>query len=45
VAVPIVAVSFGYSPVPIATFNPDRIIASFDELDGAVAALLRDAPG
>jgi phosphoglycolate phosphatase len=44
-AVPVVAVSFGYSPVPIATFNPDRIIASFDELDGAVAALLRDAPG
>ena len=38
--VPIVAVTFGYSPVPVASFNPDRLIASFDELDAAVGALL-----
>jgi phosphoglycolate phosphatase len=39
-AVPVVAVTFGYSPLPVATFNPDRVIASFDELDAAITALL-----
>jgi phosphoglycolate phosphatase len=37
--VPVVGVSFGYSPVPIADLKPDRVIGHFDELWDAVAAL------
>ena len=38
--VPVVAVSFGYSPVPVGTFGPDRVIDHFDALYGAAAGLL-----
>jgi phosphoglycolate phosphatase len=34
--VPIVAVDFGYSDVPIAALKPDRVIGSFAELPAAV---------
>jgi len=34
--VPVIAVNFGYSEVPIVTLRPDRIIGSFAELPGAV---------
>ena len=37
--VPVVAVTFGYTPVPVATFGPDRLIDHFDELWDAVAGL------
>jgi phosphoglycolate phosphatase len=37
--VPIVAVDFGYSDVPIASLKPDRIISSFADLPAAVTAL------
>ncbi len=37
--VPVVAVTFGYTPVPIAEFHPDRLIDHYDELWDAVAAL------
>jgi phosphoglycolate phosphatase len=37
--VPVVAVTFGYTPVPIASFGPDRLIDHFDELWEAVAGL------
>jgi phosphoglycolate phosphatase len=37
--IPVVAVDFGYSEQPIATFEPDRIISHFDDLWDAVAAL------
>jgi phosphoglycolate phosphatase len=37
--VPIVAVDFGYSDVPIASLKPDRIISSFADLPPAVTAL------
>jgi phosphoglycolate phosphatase len=37
--VPIVAVDFGYTDVPVATLGPDRIISSFAELPGVVDAL------
>jgi phosphoglycolate phosphatase len=40
--VPIIAVDFGYSEVPIATLRPDRIISSFAELPDAVAAILAE---
>jgi phosphoglycolate phosphatase len=43
--IPVIAVTFGYSPVPVANFGPTRLIGSFDELAGAVAALRpRDLP-
>ena len=37
--VPVVAVTFGYTPVPIAEFAPDRLIDHFDQLWDAVASL------
>jgi phosphoglycolate phosphatase len=37
--VPVIAVNFGYSEVPIETWQPDRIIASYDELERAIGAL------
>jgi phosphoglycolate phosphatase len=40
--VPVIAVDFGYSEVPIATLQPDRIISSFAELSDAVAAILAE---
>lgn len=38
--VPIVAVDFGYSDVPIAGLEPDRIISSFGDLPAAVVELM-----
>jgi phosphoglycolate phosphatase len=35
-AVPIVAVDFGYTDVPIASLRPDRIISSFAQLPAAI---------
>jgi phosphoglycolate phosphatase len=37
--VPVVAVTFGYTPVPVAEFGPDRLIDHFDQLWDAVASL------
>lgn len=37
--VPVVAVGFGYTEVPIARLNPDRIIERFDDLPAAVFEL------
>ncbi len=37
--IPIVAVNFGYTSVPVDRFKPDRVIGHYDELWGAVAAL------
>jgi phosphoglycolate phosphatase len=37
--VPVVAVDFGYTDVPVAKLRPDRIISSFTELPAAIAAL------
>ena len=34
--VPVIAVDFGYSEVPIATLQPDRIIGSFADLSSAI---------
>lgn len=38
--VPVVAVDFGYTEVPIASLGPDRVIGHYAELPDAVAALL-----
>jgi phosphoglycolate phosphatase len=40
--VPIVAVDFGYTEVPIKTLHPDRIIGSFAELPPAIIELAAD---
>jgi phosphoglycolate phosphatase len=37
--VPVIAVDFGYSDVPIATLQPDRIISSFTSLPAVIADL------
>jgi phosphoglycolate phosphatase len=37
--VPVVAVNFGYTDLPVETFEPDRVIAHFDELWDAVDSL------
>ncbi len=39
--VPVIGVSFGYTEVPIAELEPDRLIAHMRELPGAVEALMR----
>lgn len=40
--VPIIAVDFGYTDVPIADLRPDRVISAYTELPGAVTALARE---
>lgn len=44
--IPVVAVPFGYTDVPVRELGPDRVIAHIDELIGAVEALVpaRAAP-
>ena len=41
--IPVVAVDFGYSEIPIAQLKADRIISHFDDLPEAVAVLLAKA--
>jgi phosphoglycolate phosphatase len=38
--VPVIAVDFGYSEVPIATLQPDRIISAYGELPTAIAGVV-----
>jgi phosphoglycolate phosphatase len=44
--IPVVAVEFGYTEIPVTKLGPDRIIGHFNELPAAVTALvdLRQAP-
>jgi len=37
---PVICVPFGYTDVPVEALSPDRVIQHFDELPGAVRALL-----
>ncbi|MFL6798373.1 MAG: phosphoglycolate phosphatase [Xanthobacteraceae bacterium] len=41
--VPVIAVDFGYSEVPIAQYQPDRLISAFEELPAAVFATVPPA--
>ena len=41
--IPVVAVPFGYTDLPVTELGPDRVIAHFDELGGAVSALVPGA--
>jgi phosphoglycolate phosphatase len=36
--VPVIAVDFGYSEVPVSEFAPDRVIGHFEQLPAAIAA-------
>ncbi len=38
--VPVIGVTFGYTPKPLAEFGPDRLVSHFDELWPAIAELL-----
>ncbi len=40
---PVIAVDFGYTDIPVAELGPDRVISHFADLGAAVAALLPDA--
>jgi phosphoglycolate phosphatase len=42
--VPVIAVDFGYSDVPIATLQPDRIISSYAALPNAIVDVLAAQP-
>ena len=42
--VPVIAVDFGYSEVPIATLQPDRIISAYGELPAAIAGVVAERP-
>lgn len=42
--VPVIAVDFGYSEVPIAALQPDRIISSYGELPAAIAGVVAERP-
>ena len=42
--VPVIAVDFGYTEVPIASLQPDRIISAYDELPAAIEAVLAERP-
>ncbi len=37
--VPVIAVDFGYTDIPVSELGPDRIISHFDELRANVASL------
>jgi phosphoglycolate phosphatase len=42
--VPVIAVDFGYSEIPVARLHPDQIISSFAELPAALAATAKQNP-
>lgn len=42
--IPVVAVDFGYTPVPVTELGPDKVISHFDELADAVSALTHQQP-
>lgn len=41
--IPIIAVDFGYTDIPVAKLNPDRVISAFGELEAAIDGLLAPA--
>jgi phosphoglycolate phosphatase len=42
--IPVIAVDFGYTEIPVAALGPDRIISHFSELPEAAGALLGFSP-
>ena len=41
--IPVIAVDFGYTPVPVNELGPDKVISHFDELAGAISELSETA--
>jgi phosphoglycolate phosphatase len=41
---PVIAVPFGYTDIPVAELGPDSIIGHFDEIDAAIAKLSQRIP-
>ena len=39
-SVPVIAVDFGYTDIPVAELKPDRIVSTFWELPGAISQVL-----
>jgi len=39
-SIPVIAVDFGYTDVPVAELKPDRVVSAFSELPGAISQLL-----
>ncbi len=39
--IPVIAVDFGYTPVPVRELGPDKVISHFDELPAAIAEVTR----
>ena len=37
--VPVIAVDFGYTDLPVAELGPDRVISGFSQLPAAIAAV------
>ncbi|MFN3252096.1 phosphoglycolate phosphatase [Roseibium album] len=37
--IPVIAVDFGYTPVPVSELGPDKVISHFDELGAAIETL------
>ncbi|SHM80183.1 phosphoglycolate phosphatase [Roseibium suaedae] len=42
--IPVVAVDFGYTPVPVTELGPDVVISHFNELAGAISRIRADQP-
>jgi phosphoglycolate phosphatase len=42
--IPVIAVDYGYSEIPVTSFQPARVIGAFSELSGAVFELLDGMP-
>ena len=40
--IPVIAVDFGYTDIPVTKLNPTRVISHFDALPAAVAEVRRD---
>jgi phosphoglycolate phosphatase len=43
--IPVIAVDFGYTRVPVRELNPDRVISAYDELPAAVRELAAEPCG
>ncbi|MHB8885077.1 MAG: HAD hydrolase-like protein, partial [Methylovirgula sp.] len=41
--IPVVAVDFGYTDLPVEAYEPDRVISHFDDLWEAVESLVKTA--
>jgi phosphoglycolate phosphatase len=39
-SIPVIAVDFGYTDIPVAELKPDRVVSAFSELPGAISQLL-----